>query len=295
MRRLSTIEIDTDPASAARPRPRKKRNKRIAFGWYGGKFSHLGWLLPLLPDCHHYCEPFAGSGAVLLNRRPAPLETYNDLDGDVVNFFRVLRDKPDQLISKLQLTPFSREEFFYSIHDKDSSDPVESARLFFVRARQVRTGLAQTASLGRWANCKTASRAGMAGVVSRWLGGVAGLQEIAERLLRVQFENRPALDVIEKYDHPGTLFYCDPPYIHSSRGDKAAYRYEMSDREHVALAKRLSGIEGKAAISGYRSPLQDELFADWYRFDAPVKSAHSIKADRQECLWMNYHPGILAG
>ena len=135
----------------------------------------------------------------------------------------------------------------------------------------------------------------MAGVVSRWLGGVAGLQEIAERLLRVQFENRPALDVIEKYDHPGALFYCDPPYIHSSRGDQAAYRYEMSDGEHEALADRLSGIQGKAAISGYRSPLQDALFADWHRFDAPIKSAHSIKADRQECLWMNYNPGILAG
>lgn len=85
--------------------------KLIPFGWYGGKFSHLAWLLPLLPKCHHYCEPFGGSGAVLLNRPPSPIETYNDLDGEVVNFFRVLRDEKEKLVEAIGLTPFSREEF----------------------------------------------------------------------------------------------------------------------------------------------------------------------------------------
>ena len=85
--------------------------KVIAFGWYGGKFSHLNWLLPLLPKAQHYCEPFAGSAAVLLNREPAPVETYNDIDGEVVNFFRVLRDQKEQLIEAIGLTPFSRAEF----------------------------------------------------------------------------------------------------------------------------------------------------------------------------------------
>jgi DNA adenine methylase len=85
--------------------------RRIVFGWYGGKFSHLEWLLPLLPKCHHYCEPFAGSGAVLINRESAPVETYNDIDGDVVTFFRVLRDRHEELIRAITLTPFSREEY----------------------------------------------------------------------------------------------------------------------------------------------------------------------------------------
>ena len=85
--------------------------KLIAFGWYGGKFSHLHWLLPLLPKTWHYCEPFGGSAAVLLNREPSPVETYNDIDGEVVNFFRVLRDKKDELIEAIGLTPFSREEW----------------------------------------------------------------------------------------------------------------------------------------------------------------------------------------
>src|ERR1700677_4645130 len=80
--------------------------KVIPFGWYGGKYSHLDWLLPLLPKCHHYCEPYAGSGAVLLNRKPSPVETYNDLDGEVVSFFRVLRDEGDKLIKAIGLTPF---------------------------------------------------------------------------------------------------------------------------------------------------------------------------------------------
>ena len=85
--------------------------KLIAFGWYGGKFNHLDWLLPLLPETQHYCEPFGGSAAVLLNRKPSDVETYNDLDGEVVNFFRMLRDSQEELIQAIALTPFSREEF----------------------------------------------------------------------------------------------------------------------------------------------------------------------------------------
>lgn len=152
---------------------RRRNRNRIVFGWYGGKFSHLDWLLPLLPPCHHYCEPFAGSGAVLLNRAPSAVETYNDIDGDVVNFFRVLRDQHEALIRAIALTPFSREEYHLAIYGETAEvDDVERARRFYIRARQTRTGLAQTASLGHWANCKDTSRAGMSGVVSRWLGGM---------------------------------------------------------------------------------------------------------------------------
>ena len=98
-------------------RSRGRRSKRLVFGWYGGKFSHLEWLLPLLPEAHNYCEPFAGSGAVLINREPAPVETYNDIDGEVVNFFRVLREDPEGLTRLIALTPFSREEFYVAVND----------------------------------------------------------------------------------------------------------------------------------------------------------------------------------
>lgn len=266
-------------------------SKLIAFGWYGGKYSHLDWLLPLLPECQHYCEPFGGSAAVLLNRAPSPVETYNDVDGEVVNFFRVLREQKDALLEAIGLTPFSREEFELAISGSiEGISDVERARRFFVRARQVRTGLAQTASSGRWANCLLTSRAGMAGAVSRWLGSVEGLAEIAQRLLRVQIENAPAIDVIKRYDSEQTLFYCDPPYPHASRGDSKAYAYEMTDDEHRALAAVLRSVKGKVALSSYQCDLMDELYGDWYRVSAPAKHAHSIKQLREETLWTNYEP-----
>lgn len=268
---------------------RSGSKKLIAFGWYGGKFSHLSWLLPLLPDCHHYCEPFAGSAAVLLNREPSPLETYNDVDGEVVNFFRVLRDKPEELTRAIGLTPFSREELAIAVsRNGNGISDVERARRFYVRARQTRTGLAQTASLGRWANCRDTSRAGMAGAVSRWWGAVDQLPGIALRLLRVQFENRPAVEVIKLYDGPQTLFYCDPPYVHSTRGDSKAYGFEMTDAEHESLAAVLAQCTGRVALSGYRCDLMDTLYKRWKRFDAPAKHCHSIKKVRQEAVWMNY-------
>jgi DNA adenine methylase len=270
--------------------PRSKpRRKLIAFGWYGGKYSHLEWLLPLLPTCHHYCEPFSGSAAVLLNRAPSPVETYNDIDGEVTNFFRVLRTDTGELIKQIGLTPFSREEFYKAVTSGgEGFTDLERARRFFVRARQVRTGLAQTASLGRWANCKNTSRAGMSGVVSRWLGSVDMLPFIAERLLRVQIENRPATQLIELYDDKQSLFYCDPPYPHESRGDSKAYGFEMTDDEHSKLAKVLRNVKGKVAVSGYRCDLMDTLYKGWRRGDAPAKLCHSIKKSRREALWMNY-------
>lgn len=275
-------------------------SKKLAFGWYGGKYSHLDWLLPLLPYTKHYCEPFGGSAAVLINRNPSPVETYNDIDGELVNFFRVLREQKDALLEAIGLTPFSREELRIAVNSNiEELTELERARLFFVRARQVRTGLAQTASEGRWAHCKLTSRAGMAGAVSRWLGSVEGLSEIAQRLLRVQIENAPALEVIRRYDSLETLFYCDPPYVHESRSDTRAYAYEMTDYEHRKLAEVLHSVEGKVALSGYHGALMQELYGDWEYVEAPVKKAHSTntgadnnKHSRTEVLWVNYDVSV---
>ena len=292
-RGVSSLYLDEDdqaePVTTIYKRGRGRR--RIVFGWYGGKFSHLDWLLPLLPKCHHYCEPFAGSAAVLINRPPAPVETYNDIDGDVVNFFRILRDQHDELIRAIALTPFSREEYHLAIYGyEDGIGDVERARRFYIRARQTRTGLAQTASLGRWANCKDTSRAGMSGVVSRWLGGVGVLDEIAQRLLRVQIENRPAVDVIKLYDGPQTLFYCDPPYLHATRGDSKAYGFEMTEGEHRQFAAAVNQCKGMVAVSGYDHSSMDEMFASdrWFKTIGADKTIHSTKGTRQEVLWTNF-------
>lgn len=266
-----------------------RRKRMIAFGWYGGKFSHLDFILPNLPeDAVHFCDVFGGSAAVLINREPAPVETYNDLDSELVNFFEMLRDKSDELIRAISLTPFSREELFKALKATRRLSKLERARRFYIRARQTRTGLAQTSSEGRWAHCVLTSRAGMAGAVSRWLGAVDGLPEIVQRLQRVQIENAPALEVIARYDTPQTLFYLDPPYVHESRGDSKAYGNELTDAEHRELAIVLQTVKGKAAISGYRTALYDQLYRDWNRIDAPVKICNSSKGERQESLWVNY-------
>lgn len=290
-----SLEITINGANTKKKTPAaisalEKPRKLIAFGWYGGKYSHLDWLLPLLPECNHYCEPFAGSGAVILNREPSPVETYNDLDGEVVNFFKVLREQKECLIEAIALTPFAREEFALACELDPTLSPFERARRFFVRARQVRTGLAQKASLGRWANCKNTSRSGMSGVVSRWLGGIENLDLIAERLLRVQIENRPALEVIQVYDSEETLFYCDPPYIHETRGDTNSYGYEMSDEQHIDLAKTLNNVQGLVAISNYECDLMNDLYPSkkWYKQYSVEKTIHSTKDKRQEVIWLNY-------
>jgi DNA adenine methylase len=272
-------------------RARERRNKMIAFGYYGGKFSHLDFLLPLLPTAFtHFCEPFGGSAAVLINRPPALLETYNDLDSEVVNFFECLRDHADEIIRAISLTPFSREELVKACASEAGLSKIERARRFFTRARQTRTGLAQTSSEGRWAHCVLTSRASMAGAVSRWLGSIDGLPQIVQRLQRVQIENAPAIEVIHRYDSPETLFYCDPPYPHEARGDNKAYGFEMTDREHEELAECLHAAEGAVAVSGYRCPLMERLYGDWMRVDANSRLCNSSKGERTESVWVNYDP-----
>jgi DNA adenine methylase len=263
----------------------------IAFGWYGGKFSHLDFILPNLPeDATHFCDVYGGSAAVIINRKPSLVETYNDIDSELVNFFETLRNQEDQLIKAISLTPFSREELLIACTPEFNLTKLERARRFYVRARQTRTGLAQTSSEGRWAHCVLTSRAGMAGAVSRWLGAIEGLPEIVQRLQRVQIENAPALEIIERYDTTDTLFYLDPPYAHESRADKNAYGFEMTDDEHFELSAMLDHIKGRAVISGYRSKLYDELYKNWNRIDSDEKTCNSSKGKRIESIWLNFNP-----
>ena len=268
--------------------------KLLPFRWYGGKYSHLDFILPQLPETHQYIEPFGGSAAVLINRDPSPVETYNDLDGDVVTFFKVLRENRDELLEMIALTPFSREELAHAVEQKNNDElsDIEQARLFFVRAGQTRSGLAQEATPGRWAYCKSTSRRDMSGAVSRWHGRLEQLYNVADRLRRVQMENKPAIEVIERHDDEDALFYLDPPYVHDSRGDTNSYGHELTDDAHRELAEALRGIDGKAAVSGYRCDLYEAVFEDygWDRIDAEEKTMHTTKDTRQESLWVNYEP-----
>lgn len=270
--------------------------KLLPFRWYGGKYSHLDFILPRLPRTHQYIEPFGGSAAVLINRKPSPVETYNDIDGDVVTFFKVLRENRDELLEKIALTPFSREELAKAVEKKNDGNltDIERARLFFVRAGQTRIGLAQEATPGRWAYCKSTSRREMSGAVSRWHGRLEQLYDVADRLRRVQIENKPAIEVIERHDDEDALFYCDPPYPHEARGDTNSYGHEMSDDEHRDLADVLRNCEGKVMVSGYKCELYGGLFEDhgWTRIDADERTMHTTKDTRQESLWVNFDPVV---
>jgi DNA adenine methylase len=287
--------------------------RRISsFAWYGGKFSQLDWLLPLLPPCKHFVDVFGGSGAVVMNRSPSPIETYNDLDKDVVHFFRVIRDptKLQELLRQLELTPYSREErtlAHLSLHRPESEDldEIERARRFFVLARQSTRGQVQFqgSPLGIWKFTRDALSRGMAGTVSSWQHGIDGLAAIAARFRTIQVENYPAIRIIELYDTPDTLFYCDPPYVQDTRETshrRRDYTNEMSDDDHRDLAAALHKIEGRAAISGFPSQLYDELYGDWNKIMMPRISGASSAyrqdgnkeaSDRIEVLWTNYPLG----
>ena len=287
---MSPLIAEANSTGTGRRVASSQRKRVIAFGWYGGKFSHLDFLLPLFPiDVLHFCDVFGGSAAVLMNVEPYPVETYNDLDSELVNFFKTLRDQQDEIIKAIGLTPFSREELATACTPTTKRlSNLERARRFFIRARQTRTGLAQTSSEGRWAHCVLTSRAGMAGAVSRWLGSVDGLSEVAQRLQRVQIENAPAIEVIARYDTPKTLFYVDPPYVHSSRGDASAYGYEMTDEDHVELADALNSVRARVVVSGYQTDLYDRLFQGWMRIDAPPRNCNSVRTIRKESAWVNF-------
>lgn len=289
-------ELFVPPVIQANAPSQAEPEKLSAFAWYGGKFSHLSWILPLLPKAKHFVDVFGGSASVLLNREPSEIETYNDLDNNVVNFFRVLRERPEDLLRLIYLTPYSREERrdAYEALQETSEEYIERARQFYVVAKQTRSGLAQVSSTAKHLNSWKFSRdqvaRGMSSQVSQWQTGIDQLVTIAARLRSVQIENYPALKVLELYDGPNTLFYCDPPYVHTSRteGHDAEYASEMNDDDHRALAARLHRCSGLVALSGYGSKLYDELYNDWHKFTMPVTSTAGGSSDRVECLWTNY-------
>ena len=267
--------------------------KLIAFPWYGGKFAMIKYLLPLFPreKVTHYVEVFGGSGALLLNIDPPyPIETYNDIDGQCVNFFRVLRDEPKKLISLLELTPYSKEELKIAVTEPNPECPIEKARRFYVRARQ---GFNAQAHTSTWSfnKLKVNGR-----TTVKWRNSMAKLWAVMERMREVQIDNDTAVKVIERFDSPETFFYCDPPYVHSTRhkSHRKDYAYEMTDDQHIELSAALNKIKGKALVSGFDSDLYNTLYNNWYstRIMLPKSSSKGIiekKVEfKTEVVWSNF-------
>lgn len=280
--------------------------KHIGFGYMGGKLSHLNWLLTLLPKTDTYVELFGGCAAVLLNRMPAPIEVYNDLNSELVIFFRILRDEGEELIRLLELTPFSREEFAIAAKWDSKRSDMETARCFFIKLLQARLCSAtDNLTAGRWNFATTRKggrrngiRGGRAIGVSRHFNKIDILCDIKKRLKHIQIEHYPALKIIDLYDGPTTMFYIDPPYPHESRSKHNIYKYEMSENDHRELADRLKNIKGFAAVSGYDCDLMQELYTGWRIYKERVKGVSYSgygSGSRQEVLWTNYNMDDVKG
>ncbi len=261
---------------------------RPAFKWHGGKHYLAQRIAALFPEHHTYCEPFGGAASVLLNKPPAPVEVYNDVDGRLCRFFRILRNREKfaELHRRLQLTPYSHTEFDSAT--EPDGDEIEQARRDFVRWRLSIGGRgdAFSCTLHR-------ERRGMADVVSGYLSAVDDvLPAVAERFRRVQMVTcTPATAAVLRWDSPETLFYCDPPYLAETRTSPQVYGCEMSEDDHRRLAGVLRACAGKVVLSGYPSDLYADLYAGWrsVSFDMPNHAAGgSCKRRVSEWVWLNW-------
>jgi DNA adenine methylase len=271
---------------------------RPVLRYHGGKWRLVPWIISHFPRHRVYVEPYCGAASVLMRKPRTYSEVINDLDGEIVSLFRVLRDteRSAELQRLLELTPFARTEFEQAYNF--TLDPIERARRTIVKAYMGFGSAAVTqkspTSPGAGFKPTTGFRANSnkSGTTPAhdWANFPKFLPAFTDRLRGVVIENRPALEIIAQHDSPETLHYVDPPYVHVTRRAKdwrtpQAYRHEMSDADHAALADVLKGVSGMVVLSGYPSPLYDELFGSWKRID---KDAHADGArDRVECLWLS--------
>lgn len=257
---------------------------RPALRYYGAKWRLAPWVLGYFPDHHCYVETHGGAAGVLLQKQPAPVEVYNDLNGLVVNFFKVLRERPAELIQALELTPFSRAE--YEAAHEPTDEPLEAARRFYVRSWQGRGAPTATWRTG-WRAQSTLKD--QPDILAAW-NSPDHLYVVAQRLKLTRLECWPAQKVIARYDAPDTLFYCDPPYVRDTRSKWRLSSYgeahEMSDADHEALAGQLRQVKGAVIISGYPSALYDRLYGDWQQVTCRAATNNNDKT-ATECLWLS--------
>lgn len=266
---------------------------RPALRYHGGKFRLAPWVLDFFPPHLTYVEPFGGAASLLLKKPRSRAECYNDLDGRIVNFFRVLRDpaKSIELQRRVALTPYARDELEWSLGGPaDGADDVDAAHRLVVRSfmghgsdsatRTTRTGFRARLTDGR------------ALPSAEWSTWADSIPAFRDRLAGVMLENDDAISVIGRMDSPTTLIYCDPPYVHSSRSAMTGrssttngYLFEMTDFDHRMLADRLHRCAGMIVLSGYPSAMYQELYGDW------VSHQRQHVADRAkmrtEVVWLN--------
>ncbi|HBQ0648060.1 TPA: DNA adenine methylase [Klebsiella pneumoniae] len=260
--------------------------KHPAIRYHGGKFRLAPWIIEQMPNHVCYVEPFGGAAGVLLQKPRSYAEVYNDLDSDVVNLFRVLRDP--QLSQRLQevcaLTPYSRDEFLAA--KEETVDPVERARRMVVRACM---GFGTASGIGGDSGFRHDSKRKYATPSHLWERYPETLSAVCQRLQGVIIENRDALAVMRSHDAETTLHYIDPPYMPETRSKgHRYYRHEMTVEGHEQLLAVSRTMTGMVMISGYDHEVYNDMLSGW----AKTEKASRISAGRgtkvrTECLWLN--------
>ncbi len=263
---------------------------RPVLRWHGGKWRIAPWIISFFPRHQVYVEPFGGAASVLLRKPRSPAEVYNDLDGRLVNLFRVLRDpaKAAELQRRIELTPYARDEFEWSYGDPESD--VDDAH------RMVVLSFMGHGSDGASRGCRTGFRAKMTDAralpSNAWANWHRSIPEFVERLRPVTIERIDAVQLFGRYDAPATLLYVDPPYLPETRSsligrskNTHGYRHEMDRDAHQAMLDALLSIESMVALSGYPDPLYDEMLSEWIRVEK--RALADGARERIEVLWIN--------
>ena len=254
--------------------------KRPVLRWHGGKWLLAPWIISHFPKHRVYVEPFGGAGSVLMRKPRCYAEVWNDLDGEVVNLFQVMRsDMSMRLVEILRLTPFAAEE--YKLAYEKSDDPIERARRLVVRSFM---GFGSNGHQRKTGFRSNSNRSGTT-PAHDWINYPDCLVLCIERLQGVVILNRDAMEVMDGHDGPETLHYVDPPYLPETRDSGSDYAHEMTTDEHIKLLDFLHTLDGSVVLSGYPSPLYDAALSDWSRIERPAL-ADGAKA-RTEVIWIN--------
>ena len=249
----------------------------------GSKWSISDWIISFFPEHHSYLEPFFGSGAVLFNKPRSNIETVNDLDGNVVNLFRWIKDDPERLAHEIYYTPYARQ-VYEEAFNRIPKNSLYKAVNFYIRLNMGHGFRTNGEKVG-WKNDVQGREKGYA--AQDWAQIPGKIMQAAERLRGVQIECRPAVDVIQRFNFPNVLIYADPPYVLSTRHGKQ-YKCEMDDRAQNDLLDVLLAHKGKVILSGYDSDLYNDRLAGWHREETICYS--QVCSKKREVLWMNFEP-----
>ena len=262
--------------------------KHPAIRYHGGKFRLASWITSYFPAHRCYVEPFGGAASVLLRKQPSEAEVYNDLDGEIVNLFRVLRDAEQsrKLVEACALTPYSREEFNCAYQPTD--DVVERARRTVVRAAM---GFGSAGATKGCTGFRLDTKRNSATAQAIFARQPDNLAAVASRFAGVLVENRDAIQCMLDHDTENTLHFVDPPYVHDTRVNVAknsAYRHEMTNSEHLALLEEIKALQGMVIICGYVSDLYNDALSSWRRVTRTTSAnGQAGSVPRTECLWIN--------